>query len=155
MHGTVEQTFIMLKPDALQRALVGPILSRFEARGLRFRAMKLMLVSDELAARHYAEHQGKRFYDGLVRHVTSGAVIAAVLEGPKAIEAVRRTLGSTNPLEAAPGTIRGDFAITIGPNLVHASATPEDARREIALWFSPEELISYDRGIDRWIFAED
>lgn len=151
----MEQTFVMLKPDALQRALIGPILSRFEARGLRFRALKLLVVSDELAARHYAEHQGKRFYDGLVRHVTSGPVIAAVLEGPKAIDAVRRTLGVTNPLDAAPGTIRGDFALTIGPNLVHASATPEDARREIALWFSPGEMAGYDRGLDRWIFAED
>ena len=151
----MERTFIMLKPDAVQRALIGPILSRFEARGLRFLALKLLVVSDELAARHYAEHQGKRFYDGLVRHVTSGPVIAAVLEGPKAIEAVRRTLGSTNPLEAAPGTIRGDYGITIGPNLVHASATPDDAQREIELWFKPAELASYERGIDRWVFAED
>jgi len=151
----MEQTFVMLKPDAVQRALIGPILSRFESRGLRFKAVKLVTPDAALAARHYAEHQGKSFYEGLVLHITSGPVLATVLEGPRAIALARHTLGKTDPLEAAPGTIRGDFGASLGMNLVHASANLDDARREITLWFRPEELLTYERSLDRWILASD
>lgn len=147
----MEQTFMMLKPDAIQRGLVGPILGRFESRGLRLCAVKLLRLTADLAARHYAEHKGKGFYDGLLAYITSGPVLATVLEGPEAIAAVRKTLGATRPLDAAPGTIRGDFGITVGRNLVHASASPDDARREIALFFAPTELVAYERTLDPWI----
>jgi nucleoside-diphosphate kinase len=147
-----ERTLVIVKPDAVQRGLVGPLLSRFEARGLRMIGLKLVQVSQELAARHYAEHEGKSFYEGLLNYITSGPVIVACLEGTSAVQMVRNTVGATNPLNAAPGTIRGDLALDIGRNLVHASDGLETAERELALWFHASELIGYPREVDRWIF---
>lgn len=148
-----QRTLIIVKPDAMQRGLAGEILARLERRGLRFAGLKLMQITPELAARHYAEHQGKGFYEGLVRHITSTPVIVGAIDGPDAIEAVRQTAGKTRPLEAAPGTIRADLGLTVGPNLIHASDSPQSAERELALFFRPEELFSYTRDIDRWIDA--
>jgi nucleoside-diphosphate kinase len=149
----MERTLVLIKPDGVQRGLVGPILSRFEARGLKIIGMKLMQVPTELAAKHYAEHEGKGFYPGLLEYITSGPVLAMVLEGPHAVGAVRKTVGATRAYEAAAGTIRGDFAIETGRNLVHASdEEPGSATREVALWFSDSELHSWSRETDRWIY---
>lgn len=147
----LEQTLIIIKPDGVQRGLIGEVLRRFEQRGLRFVAMKLMNVSRELAEEHYAEHKGKPFYDGLVAYITSGPVVAMVLEGKSAIAASRKTIGGTNPADAEAGTIRGDLGLDIGRNLVHGSANAEDAEREVALWFGDNRL-SWTRDTDRWIF---
>jgi len=146
-----ERTLIIVKPDAVQRGLASAILSRFEQKGLRFAALKLMQIDRALAERHYAVHQGKPFYEGLVSFITSGPVIAGVLEGPKAIEAARGIMGATNPLAAQAGTIRGLYALEIGPNLIHGSDSPETARYEIDLFFKPDEILSYRRDIDRWV----
>jgi nucleoside-diphosphate kinase len=147
-----ERTLIIVKPDGVQRGLVGPILTRFEARGLKIAGLKLVQVSRDLAGRHYAEHEGKPFYAGLINYITSGPVVVGCLEGTGAVAAVRQTLGSTKPGEAAPGTIRADFALEIGRNLVHASDQPATAERELALWFGAGELADYERDTDRWIF---
>ncbi len=147
----MQRTLVLLKPDAVQRGLIGEITARLESKGLRFAAMKLMRVSEELAHRHYAEHTGKPFFEGLVRFVTSSPIVAMVLEGENAVEVVRNTMGATDPRHAAPGTIRGDLAMTLGPNLVHGSDSEESAGREIALFFSPEEILDYERDIDPWI----
>jgi nucleoside-diphosphate kinase len=147
-----ERTLVIVKPDGVQRGLVGPILSRLEARGLKIVGLKLVQVSQELAARHYAEHEGKPFYPGLLKYITSAPVIVACVEGTSAVQMVRNTVGATNPLNAAPGTIRGDYALDIGRNLIHASDAPATADRELALWFSAPELVAYDRDTDRWIF---
>jgi nucleoside-diphosphate kinase len=147
----MEQTLMMLKPEAIQRGLVGELLARFEKRGLRFSAMKLMLISEQLAMQHYDEHRGKPFFAGLVQHITSGPVIATVVEGPEAVAIVRKTLGATKPSDSPPGSIRGDFGLSVGRNLVHASDKPETASREIALFFRPEEIVAYTRDVDRWI----
>lgn len=147
----MERTFIILKPDAVQRGLVGEILSRFERRGLKLVAMKMLQVSDELARRHYAEHEGKGFFAGLVSYITSAPVVALVVEGTGAVAVVRAMVGSTKPGEAAPGTIRADYGLEIGRNLIHASDGVETAKREIALWFG-EDLISWQRATDPWIF---
>jgi nucleoside-diphosphate kinase len=148
----LERTLVIVKPDGVQRGLVGPIVTRFEARGLKIVGLKLVQVSRELAERHYAEHEGKGFYPGLLNYITSGPVVVACLEGTSAVQMVRNVVGATNPLNAAPGTIRADFALDIGRNLIHASDAPETAERELALWFAPEELVSYQRDSDRWIF---
>jgi nucleoside-diphosphate kinase len=147
-----ERTLVIVKPDGVQRGLVGPILSRLEARGLKIVGLKLVQVSQELAARHYAEHEGKPFYPGLLKYITSAPVIVACVEGTSAVQMVRNTVGATNPLNAAPGTIRGDYALDIGRNLIHASDAPATAERELALWFSAAELVAYDRDTDKWIF---
>jgi nucleoside-diphosphate kinase len=147
----LERTLIILKPDAVQRLLVGPILTRLEQRGLKLVGLKLVQVSDELARRHYAVHEGKPFFDGLIRYITSGPVVVLAAEGPNAIAVVRATVGATRPNEAQPGTIRADYALTVGRNLVHASDGPDTARDELALWFAPEELVDHARDIDRWI----
>lgn len=147
----LERTLIIVKPDGVQRGLVGPILQRLEARGLKLVGLKLVQVSRSLAERHYAEHQGKPFYEGLIGYITSAPVVVGCLEGTSAVQMVRSTVGATNPLNAAPGTIRGDFATDIGRNLIHASDAPETAERELGLWFAPEELVSYERSTDRWI----
>jgi nucleoside-diphosphate kinase len=147
-----ERTLVIVKPDGVQRALVGPIVTRFEARGLKIVGLKLVQVSQELAQRHYAEHEGKGFYPGLIKYITSGPVVVACLEGTSAVQMVRNVVGATNPLNAAPGTIRADSALDIGRNLIHASDAPETAERELALWFAPEELLTYQRDTDRWIF---
>jgi nucleoside-diphosphate kinase len=147
-----ERTLVIVKPDGVQRGLVGPILSRLEARGLKLAGLKLVAVSQSLAEQHYAEHLGKPFYEGLLRYITSGPVIVACVEGTSAVQMVRNAVGATNPLNAAPGTIRGDLALDIGRNLIHASDAPATADRELALWFSGDELVSYTRDTDRWIF---
>jgi nucleoside-diphosphate kinase len=149
---SVERTLVIVKPDGVQRGLVGPIITRLEARGLKIVGLKLVQVSDELAARHYAEHEGKPFYEGLLRYITSAPVVVACVEGTSAVQMVRNTVGATNPLNAAPGTIRGDMALDIGRNLIHASDAPATADRELALWFVADELVSYARETDRWIF---
>lgn len=147
----MERTLILVKPDGVQRGLVGPILGRFEQRGFKIVGLKLLRVSRELAERHYAEHVGKPFYPTLITYLTAGPVVAAVLEGPGAIATVRTMLGKTNPLEAAPGTIRGDFGVETERNLVHASDGAESASREIALFFSDNELLDYRRATDPWV----
>ena len=148
----LERTLILVKPDAMQRGLAGEILRRFEQRGLRIVGLKLVQVSRELAGKHYAEHEGKPFYPGLVDYITSSPVIAAVLERTGAIAMVRKMIGKTDPAEAEPGTIRGDLGMEKGRNLVHASDGPESAAREISLWFAEDELVSWPRDVDRWIF---
>ena len=147
----MERTLIILKPDAVQRGLIGPIIARLEQRGLRFAAMKLMQISPELAARHYAIHKGKPFYEGLVQFITSGPVVVAVIEGKDAINIVRKTLGATSPANAEPGTIRADFGLEIGRNLVHGSDGPDTAAYEIPLFFAEDEILTYERAVDRWI----
>lgn len=148
----MERTLILIKPDAMQRGLAGEIIRRLEQRGLRIVAMKLMQVPEALARRHYAEHEGKPFFEGLIQYITSSPIIAAVFEGRNAIEAARQTMGKTNPLQAAPGTIRGDFGLETGRNLVHGSDSPESAAREIGLFFAEGEIVSYPRDVDRWVF---
>lgn len=147
----MERTLIILKPDAVQRGLIGAILSRLERRGLRFAALKMMQITPELAARHYAIHQGKPFYDGLIRFITSGPVVVGVVEGKDAINIVRKTMGATDPARAEPGTIRADFGLEIGRNLVHGSDGPETAAYEIPLFFTDDEILDYRRAIDDWI----
>ncbi|MGQ9598075.1 MAG: nucleoside-diphosphate kinase [Anaerolineae bacterium] len=147
----MERTLVIIKPDAVQRGLVGPILTRFERRGLRFAALKLMQITPELAARHYAIHKDKPFYKSLIEYITSGPVVVAVIEGKEAIKVVRTTMGETNPAQAIPGTIRADFGLEIGRNLVHGSDKPETAAFEIPLFFSEAEILSYQRAIDNWV----
>lgn len=146
-----ETTLIILKPDAVQRKLMGRIIARFEDKGLQIAGAKFMRITPELAGRHYAEHQGKPFYDGLVKFMTSNPVLVLAVRGDSAIEVCRRLLGKTNGIEAEPGTIRGDFGLSKGYNLVHGSDSPESAKRELELFFQPEELIDYDQTIQAWI----
>jgi nucleoside-diphosphate kinase len=148
-----ERTLVLIKPDAVQRALTGRILARYEERGLKIVALKLMAVSRDLAERHYAVHQAKPFFRGLVDFITSRPLVAIALEGPNAIVIVRGMNGATRPNEAASGTIRGDFALETAQNLVHASDSSETAEAELTLWFRADELISYEREIDRWALA--
>lgn len=148
---SVERTLVIIKPDGVQRSLIGTILDRFERRGLQIAGLRLLQLSRELAEQHYGEHRGKGFFEGVVKYITSSPVVVAVLEGPNAVAAVRAMMGVTNPAAAAPGTIRGDLALEIGRNLVHGSDSPESAEREVALFFRPEELLSYDRATKAWI----
>ena len=150
----VERTLVIVKPDGVQRGLVGEIVGRLERRGLKIVALGLRTIDRELAERHYAEHEGKPFYAGLVEYIGSGPVVTMVLEGPNAIAVVRSTMGTTNPASAAPGTIRADLALELGRNLIHGSDGPESAQREIALFFGEAGLTSYDRAIDRWIVED-
>ena len=147
----MERTLVIIKPDGVQRGLVGPILTRLERRGLRLAAMKLIQITPELAARHYQIHQGKPFYEGLIDFITSGPVVVAVIEGQDAINTVRKTMGATNPAQAEPGTIRADYAMEIGRNLVHGSDGADTATYEIPLFFTEAEILSYERAIDAWI----
>jgi nucleoside-diphosphate kinase len=147
----MEQTLVLVKPDAMQRGLAGEIIARLERRGLKIAAVRLVQVDDTLARRHYAEHEGKPFFPGLVEYITSSPIIAAVFEGPNAIKATRQTMGSTHPLEAATGSIRADFGLEKGRNLTHASDSPESAAREIALFFGEEAPVSWARDVDRWV----
>jgi len=146
-----ERTLVIVKPDAVQRGLVAEILGRLERRGLKLVALKMLWISRELAEAHYAEHREKPFFGELVRFITACPVVVGVLEGPGAIEVTRRTMGETDPAASVPGSIRGDFGLTIGQNLIHGSSSPEAAEREIALFFRPEEILSYERAIDRWV----
>ncbi len=146
-----ERTLIIVKPDGVQRGLAASILARFEQKGLRLAALKVMQIDRPLAERHYAVHQGKPFYEGLVSFITSGPVVVSVLEGPSAIEAARNIMGATNPVTAAPGSIRGTYALEIGQNLIHGSDSPKTAQSEVDLFFKPEEIVSYQRAVDQWI----
>jgi nucleoside-diphosphate kinase len=148
----VERTLVLVKPDGVQRGLIGEVISRLERRGLRLVAAKFMDVSQQLAETHYAIHKGKPFYDGLIRYITSAPVMAMVWEGPNAVAAVRQTMGSTRPTEAAPGSLRHDFALEVGRNLTHASDSPENGIKEVTLWFQPNELVTWARSVDPWIF---
>jgi nucleoside-diphosphate kinase len=150
-----ERTLVLVKPDGVQRLLTGRILARFEERGLKVVGLKLVRVDRELAERHYAIHREKPFFGGLVDFITSSPLVALALEGPNAISVVRAMVGATRPNEAAPGTIRGDFALETAQNLIHASDGPETAATELELWFEPAELLEYDREIDRWALASD
>ncbi|WP_067933612.1 nucleoside-diphosphate kinase [Alicyclobacillus kakegawensis] len=145
-----ELTFVMVKPDGVQRGLVGEIVARFERKGLKLRAAKLLSVSRELAEQHYAEHRERPFFQDLVTFITSSPVFAMVWEGEGAIHIVRGMMGKTNPAEAAPGTIRGDYGLTIAMNVIHGSDSPESADREIRLWF-PEGTLAYERAVDVWL----
>ncbi|MCG3212110.1 MAG: Nucleoside diphosphate kinase [Anaerolineae bacterium] len=147
----MERTLIIIKPDGVERNLIGPIITRFEQRGLKIIGMKLVRVSDELARKHYAIHEGKPFFEPLIAYITSAPVVVMALEGPQAIQAARNTIGATKPVEAAPGSIRGDFGMMVGRNLVHGSDSVENGEAEIALWFAESELVSYERVLDRWI----
>lgn len=147
----METTLVLLKPDAVQRGLVGTITARLESTGLKVVGMKLMHVSNNLAERHYAEHVGKPFFEGLVSFITSGPIVAMALEGDGAISIVRKTMGATDPADSAPGSIRGDFATDIGRNLVHGSDSSESAARELALFFDDSEILDYARSTDAWI----
>jgi nucleoside-diphosphate kinase len=150
-----ERTLVLIKPDGVQRLLTGRILARYEDRGLKIVGLKLIHVSRELAEKHYAIHREKPFFTGLVDFITSAPLVAAVLEGPNAIAVVRAMNGATRPHEAAPGSIRGDFALETAQNLVHASDSPENAASEVGLWFDPSELHAYEREIDRWVLAPE
>jgi len=150
-----EQTLVLIKPDGVQRLLAGRILARYEERGLKLVGLKLVRVDQGLAEEHYAVHRDKPFFRSLVEFITSGPLVAAILEGPNAIAVVRAINGATRPHEAAPGTIRGDFALETAQNIVHASDGPETAATELALWFRPEELVSYSREVDRWVLSPD
>jgi len=150
----LEKTFVIVKPDAVQRGLVGEIVTRIERRGLRLTGMKFMQVSRALAEEHYAIHKGKPFYDGLIAYITSSPVVAMVWEGNKAVEAVRQLMGATNPTAAAPGTVRADFALEMLRNLTHASDSVENGVAEVALWFKPNELVSWQRDGERWVFEK-
>jgi nucleoside-diphosphate kinase len=149
----VERTLIIIKPDAMQRGLAGEIIKRFEQRGLRIIGMKLIQIDEALAQKHYGEHDGKPFFAGLVRYITSSPVIVMALEGVNAVAAARNTIGLTKPHEAAAGTIRGDFALEVGRNLVHGSDGVESGEREVSLFFEASELVAqWDRATDLWIF---
>lgn len=150
----MEQTLVLVKPDGVQRGLAGEIIGRLERRGLKLVAMKLMQVDEALAHRHYGEHVDRPFFAGLVGFITSGPVVAMAWEANNAVEIVRNTMGVTNPANAAPGTIRGDLGVDIGRNLIHGSDSPESAVRELALFFAPEEILSYSRSNDGWIVEE-
>ena len=150
----MEKTLVLVKPDGVQRGLIGEVITRLERRGLRMIAAKFLWVSQDLAQTHYAVHKGKAFYDGLISYITSAPVMAMVWEGPNAVAAVRQTMGATRPIEAAPGTVRHDFALEVGRNLTHASDTPENGEKEVALWFKSDELADWSREIDRWVFEK-
>ena len=147
----MEQTLILVKPDGVQRGLIGQIISRFERRGMKLVGLKFIQMTNELAAQHYAVHQGKKFYDDLIEYIVSGPVVAMVWAGEDAIAAARATMGSTRPVDSAPGTIRGDFGMEVSRNLVHGSDEPENAKKEVALFFDGSELIDWQRDSDKWI----
>lgn len=148
----MERSLIILKPDAVQRGLIGAILARLEQRGLKFAGLKLIQIDEALARRHYAVHEGKPFFEGLVQYITAGPVVVVAVVGKQTIQIVRNTVGATNPMNAAPGTIRGDFGLEVGRNLIHASDSPENGEAELALFFKPEELLVWQRSTDGWIY---
>ena len=146
-----ERTFVLVKPDGVQRGLVGEVIGRIERRGLRLRGLKFLRVTEELASQHYAEHREKPFYPGLVGFITSSPVVAMVWEGPGAVGMVRAMMGATNPANAAPGTIRGDLAVTMSMNVIHGSDSPENGRREADIFFRPDELVEWEPAISGWL----
>lgn len=147
----MERTFLMVKPDGVQRNLIGEIVSRFEDKGFQLVGGKLMQITEELAQEHYGEHKERPFFGELVDFITSGPVFAMVWEGENVISTARLMMGATNPKESAPGTIRGDFAVTVSKNIIHGSDSPESASREINLFFKEEELVTYDKSVNSWI----
>ncbi|NMC85387.1 MAG: nucleoside-diphosphate kinase [Anaerolineaceae bacterium] len=151
----MEQTLVLIKPDGIQRGLTGEIIKRLENRGLKLVAAKFLLVNESLAKKHYAVHEGKPFYAGLIKYITSSPLMAMVWEGPQAVAAVRQTMGATRPTEAAPGSIRHDYALEVGRNLTHASDSVENAKIEISIWFKPEEIVSWERATDAWIQGQN
>jgi len=153
MH--MERTFVMVKPDGVQRKLVSKVMGRFEDKGLKLVGLKMLLITPELARKHYGEHEGKPFFKSLVSFITSGPVVAMVWEGLEAIKTARSLMGKTNPLEAAPGTLRGDYGLFMGKNIVHGSDSPESAAREIGLFFAEEELVEYTVDVEKWVYGED
>ena len=148
----MERTLILVKPDAMQRGLAFDVLGRLEQRGLRIAGLRLLQVDEAMAKRHYGEHEGKPFFEGLVNYITSSPIIAAVFEGTNAVSAARSTIGSTNPTESAPGTIRGDLGLEIGRNLVHGSDSVESAGREIGIFFEGQPVLDWKRDTDNWLF---
>ena len=148
---SVERTLVLVKPDGVQRGLVGVVLARIEQRGLKLVGLKLLRMDEDLARRHYAAHVEKPFFAGLQAFMTSGPLVAAAFEGPDAVQAVRAVIGSTNPLDAAAGTLRGDYALDLGRNVTHGSDSPEAGEREVALFFRPQELLAWDQDLERWI----
>jgi nucleoside-diphosphate kinase len=150
----MERTLIIVKPEGVQRGLIGNVITRLEQRGLKFVGLKLLHITPELAERHYGVHRGKPFYPGLVKLITSGPVVVGVVEGPMAINVVRTTMGATNAAEAIPGTIRGDYALEIGFNIIHGSDGPETAAQEINLFFRPGELLNYALVTDQWVYEQ-
>ncbi|MBE6516734.1 MAG: nucleoside-diphosphate kinase [Thermoplasmata archaeon] len=148
----MERTYLMVKPDGVQRGICGEIVSRFEKKGLKLVAMKLMVIPKEVAENHYGEHKDKPFFPSLISYITSGPVLAMVWEGESAVSVCRNMMGKTNPKESAPGTIRGDFGMQTGMNIIHGSDSVESAEREISIFFRPEELVSYEKTIQSWIY---
>lgn len=148
----MERTFVMIKPDGVQRGLIGKLIERLEQRGIKIVAMKFVSVSQDIAEKHYEIHKGKKFYKKLLEYITSGPVLIMVWEGDNVVDRVRKIVGKTDPFEARPGTIRGDFAQQIGRNLIHASDSPENARNEINLWFTDQEIISYKKIDEPWLY---
>ena len=148
---TQERTFLAIKPDGVQRGLVGDVIQRFERKGFKLVGMKMMQVPRETAENHYGEHKGKPFFEGLVSYITSAPIVAMAWEGPNVVAASRQIVGATNPQNAAPGTIRGDFAVDIGRNIIHGSDSVESGQRELGIFFKPEELNGWERHHDRWI----
>ena len=148
----MERTLLIIKPDGVQRGLIGEILSRLERRGLKIVGMKMIRMDESLARRHYGVHEGKPFFDRLIRYIVSSPVVVMVAEGRKAVDVVRKTMGATDPTQAEPGTIRADYAMEINFNLLHGSDGPETAKQEIELFFHPSELHSWERGTDRWLY---
>jgi nucleoside-diphosphate kinase len=151
----MERSLVLVKPDGVQRGLIGEVIARLEHRGLMLIAAKFLTVSQELAETHYAIHKGKPFYDALIKYITSAPVMAMVWAGPNVVAAIRQTMGATRPTDASPGSLRHDFALEIGRNLTHASDTVENSEKEVALWFEPTELIDWKRETDRWIFENN
>jgi len=151
MSNDTQRSLVIVKPDGVQRGLASTILARLEARGLRLSGLKLMVISRDLAEQHYGAHKGKGFYEGLVSYISSGPVVVAAFDGPNAVAVIRSTMGATNAADAAPGTIRGDFALEIGRNLIHGSDSPEAAAHEVGLFFGEGDVVSYTRDVDRWI----
>ena len=149
----MERTLVLVKPDGVQRGLIGEVISRLERRGLKLLGAKFMQVDLELAETHYAIHKGKPFYDGLIKYITSSPVMAMAWIGPNAVAAVRQTMGATRPIDASPGALRHDFALEVSYNLTHASDSLENGEEEVNLWFTPGELVSWERSLDRWIFG--
>ena len=147
----METTLILVKPDGVQRGLVGEVIGRLERKGPRISGLKMIQASEELANKHYGEHVGKPFFDSLVSFITSSPLIALAVEGESAVEVSRNLMGATNPKEAAPGTIRGDYGLTIGMNIIHGSDSLESAARELAIFFENSEILGYERAIDTWI----
>ncbi|MBO8169774.1 MAG: nucleoside-diphosphate kinase [Thermoanaerobacteraceae bacterium] len=148
----MERTFIMIKPDGVQRNLVGAIISRFEAKGYKLVAMKFMRLTEEQAREHYKEHVDKPFFAGLLEYITSGPVVAMVWEGKDVVAAARQMMGKTNPLEAQPGTIRGDYGLDIGRNVIHGADSVESAEREIKIYFDEDEILSYEKTMESWLY---